>query len=226
MQDRPLLVPKPLIVINFKTYAEATGANADRLARLCQKVSTSTGAPIWVAVQAFDVLRLAKRVRIPVLGQHIDNVQAGAFTGHLLPEALREAGGRGSLLNHAERQIPLDAITALVARLRALRLTSIVCANSPEAARRIVACKPDYLALEPPDLIGGNISVSSARPEDIQTAFGVVKGTGVKLLVGAGVKTHEDVRIALKLGAKGVLLASGVTMAGNPEAALRNLAQG
>ena len=47
-----------------------------------------------------------------------------------------------------------------------------------------------------------------------------------KLLVGAGVKNGEDVRLAIELGAKGVLLASGVTKASDPKAVLLDLASG
>ncbi len=215
---------KPLIVVNFKTYAEATGPHAERLAMVCEKAGKAAGAPIWVAVQAFDVFRVAQHVGIPVFGQHVENVQAGAFTGSLLPEALRGAGAKGSLLNHSERRIPLAEIKELVLRLRRLSLTSIVCANTPGMARDIVACRPDFLALEPPELIGGDVSVSTAKPEEIQAAFEVVSGTGVKLLVGAGVKTGRDVKTACALGAVGVLLASGVTKAKDPAAVLRDLA--
>ncbi len=47
-----------------------------------------------------------------------------------------------------------------------------------------------------------------------------------KLLVGAGVKTGVDVKTAIKLGACGVLLASGVTKADDPYSVLIDLANG
>jgi triosephosphate isomerase len=80
---------------------------------------------------------------------------------------------------------------------------------------------PDLIAVEPPELIGGNISVSTAKPEIISRAYELV---GDKLIVGAGVKNSNDIKIALKLGAKGVLLASGVMKAEDPEAVLKDLA--
>jgi triosephosphate isomerase len=45
----------------------------------------------------------------------------------------------------------------------------------------------------------------------------------VPVLCGAGVKTGKDVRRALELGAKGVLLASGVVKAKDPRKALQDL---
>jgi len=45
----------------------------------------------------------------------------------------------------------------------------------------------------------------------------------VKVLTGAGISTGEDVKKALELGTVGVLLASGVTKAKDPEKAIRDL---
>jgi triosephosphate isomerase len=48
----------------------------------------------------------------------------------------------------------------------------------------------------------------------------------VGVFCGAGVKDRRDVRKALELGTVGVLLASGVVKAKDPEKALRDLASG
>ncbi|MEK6851522.1 MAG: triose-phosphate isomerase, partial [Candidatus Thermoplasmatota archaeon] len=87
---------------------------------------------------------------------------------------------------------------------------------------------PDYLAVEPPELIGGNVSVTSARPEVITKAVERIRAVDPHVLVlcGAGVKSGRDVAKALELGTVGVLLASGVVKAKNPEKALRDLAKG
>jgi len=76
-----------------------------------------------------------------------------------------------------------------------------------------------------PALIGGKISVSTAKPHVIEKAAKAVRGK-CKLLVGAGVHTAEDVRTSLKLGASGVLLASGVTKARNKKKVLMDLVKG
>jgi len=83
---------------------------------------------------------------------------------------------------------------------------------------------PDLIAVEPPELIGGDISVSSAQPDIIRNAAKLIGCN--KLLVGAGVKNGKDVRIAIELGARGVLLASGVTKAKDPKAVLMDLVSG
>lgn len=45
----------------------------------------------------------------------------------------------------------------------------------------------------------------------------------VRILCGAGVKNGEDVAMAIKLGAEGVLLASGVTKANDIDSVLADL---
>ncbi len=78
--------------------------------------------------------------------------------------------------------------------------------------------------MEPPDLIGGDVSVSKAEPRIIEESVRLVGEN--KLLVGAGVKNSEDVKIALSLGACGVLLASGVVKAEDPYSVLMDLVSG
>jgi len=41
--------------------------------------------------------------------------------------------------------------------------------------------------------------------------------------VGAGIKTNEDLKIAVRLGAKGVAISSAITKAKNPVEKLRRL---
>lgn len=77
------------------------------------------------------------------------------------------------------------------------------------------------MAIEPPELIGSGIPVSKASPEVVTGA--VKAAAGVKVLCGAGISKGEDVKAAIELGTHGVLLASGVTKAADPEAALRGL---
>ena len=80
------------------------------------------------------------------------------------------------------------------------------------------------IAVEPPELIGGDISVSKAGPEIIERAVDFVGKNQV--LVGAGIRDLEDVTIALKLGACGVLVASGVVKVADPYAVLLGLVSG
>lgn len=214
----------PTIIVNFKTYESATGQKALELAKIHEKVAQETGASIGVCVQPTDLKFIADVVSIPVFAQHIDPVSYGSSTGHIMPEAVKDAGAYGTLLNHAERQISMEVLEKSINRAKELGLKTVVCANTPEAGVEIAKLGPDLIAVEPPDLIGGDVSVSSAEPEIITKACELIGGD--KLLVGAGVKTGEDVKTCIELGSSGVLLASGVTKAEDPEAVLKDLANG
>jgi triosephosphate isomerase len=84
---------------------------------------------------------------------------------------------------------------------------------------------PTFIAVEPPELIGGDVSVTTADPSIVSHTVALVKGTNskVRVLCGAGVKNGQDVATAIQLGAEGVLLASGVTKASNVESVLDDL---
>ncbi|GAB6103195.1 triose-phosphate isomerase [Thermococcus atlanticus] len=216
---------EPVIAINFKAYAQATGEGALRIAKAAEKVWKETGVTIVVAPQLADLYRIAQEVEIPVFAQHINPITPGSHTGHVLPEAVKEAGAAGTLLNHSENRMILADLEASIRRAEEVGLMTMVCSNNPAVSAAVAALGPDYVAVEPPELIGTGIPVSKAKPEVITNTVELVKKVNphVKVLTGAGISTGEDVKKALELGSVGVLLASGVTKAKNPEKAIRNL---
>lgn len=215
---------KPLIIVNFKTYSGATGDRALELAKIIEKVSKERDATIAAAVQAVDLRMIAKAVSIPVLAQHFDLAGDGAFTGHIAAHAVLASGAFGSLLNHSEKRLSLDDIEESLDLARSLGLFSVVCADTVYTGKALSELNPDLVAIEPPELIGGDISVSTAQPQLIFDAVTMIGKD--KVVVGAGVKTGEDVRVALSYGAVGVLVASGVCKSLDPEAVLNNLVDG
>ncbi len=221
-------IEMPIIILNFKTYAKATGLAAVQLAKICEKVAQEKGVCIAVAPQFTDIYAVAKSVDLPVLAQHIDPITPGSHTGHVLLEAVQAAGAIGTLVNHSERQIKLSAIANIVKHVKELDMFSFVCADTPEVSGAIAAIGPDAVAFEPPDLIGTGIPVSKAKPEVVTVTVNRIREVNNKVipLCGAGITNGEDVTAALKLGTQGVLLASGVVKANNPLEVLRDLANG
>ncbi len=213
----------PIIIVNFKTYLESTGQRALELAKQAEKASKETGACIVVAPQLADLRKIAESVEIPVFAQHIDPIKPGNSTGHVLADAVKEAGAVGTLINHSERQMRLIDIDATITLCKQQGLTSCVCANNPPVSAAIAAMKPDITSVEPPELIGSGISVSKAQPEVITDTITLVQQINPKMtiLCGAGISTAEDVSIALKLGTQGVLVASGIVKAKDPYSLLR-----
>jgi len=219
------MLEEPVIAINFKTYIEATGERALKIAKAAEEVYKETGVTIVVAPQLADLYRIAQEVEIPIFAQHIDPIKPGSHTGHVLPEAVKEAGAVGTLLNHSENRMILADLEAAIRRAEEVGLMTMVCSNNPKVSAAVAALSPDYVAVEPPELIGTGIPVSKAKPEVITNTVNLVKKISpkVKVLTGAGISTGEDVKKALELGTVGVLLASGVTKAKDPEKAIRDL---
>ena len=217
----------PLILVNFKTYIEATGKRASELAKIAEKVSKETDVCIAVAPQFTDIPTISREVEIPVFAQHIDPVTPGSHTGHILAEAVKEAGAIGTLINHSERQLVLSDITTIIKRAKEVGLTTCVCANNPEVSAAVAALNPDMLAVEPPELIGTGIPVSKAKPEVVTGTIKLVRkiNPNVIILCGAGITSGEDVAAALKLGTEGVLLASGLVKSKNPYKVLVEMAK-
>ncbi|MBW2970860.1 triose-phosphate isomerase [Candidatus Woesearchaeota archaeon] len=221
------MIPTPVIVINFKTYEQSTGKKAVELAKLCEKVAAKEKVHISVAVQTADIAAVAKAVKIPVFGQHMDAIGYGAHTGHTLPEAVKQAGASGVMVNHSEYQLEYAKIKNCVERAGQIGLDTVVCAAKPRIAAKLAVLKPDAIAIEPPELIGGETSVCHGKPEIISRAVKMVHRVAhIPLLCGAGVKERSDAAAALKFGASGVLVASHIVMAKEPEKVLRELAAG
>jgi triosephosphate isomerase len=217
-----------LFLLNLKVYPDALGDNAERLARLLERLSETWGVASAVAPPTPDLARVARSVGFPVLAQHVDPVDPGARTGFVPPESAKESGAAGSLVNHSEHPLPEALVGSAVERLGRLGLTAVVCAKDIPAARRLARFRPPYLAVEPPELIGGTRSVSTARPEIVSGAVAAVRSVSpsTRVLCGAGVHDRNDVRIAIELGASGVLVSSAVARAPDPAAAIEELLSG
>ncbi len=216
----------PVIIVNFKTYLEATGKRAIALARICERVSNKTKVNVGVAPQFADLVPVRAAVSIPVFAQHIDPVDAGSHTGHILPESIREAGAVGTLVNHSERRLEISQIASCVRRARSVDLLSVVCADTPRLCESVARENPDVIAIEPPELIGSGIPVSKAKPELVTETVNLVRKINGKIVIlcGAGITTGDDVSAALRLETQGVLLASGIVKAKNPESILESMA--
>lgn len=216
-----------MIIVNFKTYAEATGRKAVELAKKAEKVGRETSVYIGVAPQFADIATVAEAVDIPVFAQHIDPVKPGNHTGHVLAESVKEAGAIGTLINHSEKQLKLSDINEIISITQENCLLSVVCANTPGTSVAVATLKPHVIAVEPPELIGTGIPVSKAKPEVIINTVKLVREVNrkVTILCGAGISHGEDVTAALKLGTQGVLVASGIVKAKDPYTILREFAK-
>ena len=215
----------PTVVINFKAYAEVEGLKATELAKICEAVAESSGVSIGVCPPVAELGAVARSVSIPVLSQNVDPYKPGSATGWMTPSMVKACGCAGTLINHSEHRSDDQRIGECVRMCDDLGLITMVCAESVEKARSVAVFAPRFIAVEPPELIGGDISVTTANPKIVQDTVETVKAVNrnVSVLCGAGVKTGQDVATATSLGADGVLLASGVVKSKDPKATLEDL---
>lgn len=215
----------PVVIVNFKAYAEVEGPQAVRLADICQEVSDASGITVGVCPPTIELSAVAKAVTVPVLAQHVDARSPGAATGWVTPQLAAGAGAAGTLLNHSEHRMVLADLAQAIQMCKGAGLATVVCTDTEATSAAAAALDPDMVAVEPPELIGGNISVTEAKPEIVSDAVKAVRRVdeGIEVLCGAGVKTGKDVRKAVELGASGVLVASGVVKAKDPKAAVEDL---
>ena len=212
-----------LVVVNFKTYQTAHGLSAENLAKIMENLESN--ARIVAVVSAFDlssVINVAPNLE--VWTQHLDPIQFGSNTGWLHPDTAIERGAKGTLINHAEHKVSIEHIAMLLDQVPE-DFTVCACAADIEEAKSLAALRPTFVAVEPPELIGGDVSVTSADPKIVTGTVDAVRdiSADVGILCGAGVKNGSDVSMALELGTSGVLLASGVTKSSNPLEALNDL---
>ena len=212
----------PLIVVNFKTYSTAMAQSAETLGQHMANVETI--ARMVAVASAFDLSSVSSISGLEVWSQHLDPVGQGSHTGWLEPETAIARGASGTIINHAEHKVSLEHVEKLMAMLPE-GFPICACAADVDEARALAKLGPTFIAVEPPELIGGDISVTTADPAIVSDTVAAVKeiNPGVRVLCGAGVKNGQDVATAISLGAEGVLLASGVTKANDVQRVLNDL---
>ncbi len=203
-----------MFVINCKNYEEISGDKIIKFIKIAEKVSKKYKVKIAISPPQ-HLIGLVANSSIQILAQHIDNSKIGSTTGFVIPELLKKSKVKGSLINHSEHRISSKEIQKLVLKLKELKMISIVCVKDVAEVKKYVKLKPNYIAIEPPELIGSGKAVSKEKPELIAKAAKAVKNTNTKLLCGAGIVSGEDVTKALELGSKGILVASGIIKAKN-----------
>jgi triosephosphate isomerase len=213
------------LIINFKNYEEVSADGAIRLGETARKVAEKIQVEIILAPPHPVLALIAKEVEIPVICQHVDDEKMGPSTGFTVPEIAKSYGAIGSLINHSEHRMEMNSIASLVKRLRRLGMVSIVCAQEPQEVVEISTFEPDFIAIEPPELIGSGKAVSKENPTVITKSIEAA-GSRSRIICGAGISDKEDVSKAMELGSQGILVASGVIKATSWDKKITELASG
>jgi triosephosphate isomerase len=203
-----------MFVINCKNYEEISGDKIIKFVKIAEKVSKKYKVKIAISPPQ-HLIGLVSNSSIPILAQHVDDSKVGSTTGFVIPELLKKSKVKGSLINHSEHRISSKEIEKLVLKLSELKMISILCVKDVAEVKKYLKLNPDYIAIEPPELIGSGKAVSTEKPELIAKAASIVNSSKnkTKLLCGAGIVSGDDVSKASELGSEGILVASGIIKA-------------
>jgi len=194
----------PVFLLNLKAYL--WGREIIELAKAAEKLSKEVEVSFIIAPQLVDVYRVAEAVDLPVFAPTIDPITPGRGVGKALPEAIKDAGACGVLINHSENQRTLREIRQCIRRAHELNLLTLVCADSPESAAAVTLLGADLVLPEPPELIGTLRSVGREMSDFLTSSVNRVKQINPKTLVlaGAGIASPEDGAQVIRLGADGL----------------------
>ena len=203
-----------MFIINCKNYEEISGNQILKFVKTAEKISKKYRIKIAIAPPQHLIGQIADS-KIPILAQHVDDSKVGSTTGFVIPELLKKSKVSGSLINHSEHRISSKEIKNLIQKLKELKMISVLCVKDVAEVKKYVKLNPDYIAIEPPELIGSGKAVSKEQPDLIVKAANAVDAAKnkTKLLCGAGIVSGEDVSKAMELGSVGILVASGIVKA-------------
>jgi len=205
-----------MIFLNLKTYKEATGKKAVKLLSSLKDIKTKV--KVIPIVQATDIFRIKKELGIEIWAQHADPIDEGRATGYISAFSLKEAGASGVLINHSEHKLEKEAIFFVIKKAKENNLKTLLVGHNEKMVLEFDKLPIDFLAYEDERLIATETSI-------LATQASIIKNLAQKLnhplIVGAGIKSGEDVKNALFCGAKGVLIASHFVKAKSPEDKLK-----
>ena len=213
----------PFLVVNPKSYLY--GAASLALAKAADTAAKQTGLRIYFTCPFSDIRTIAAETsHIVVTAQAMESLVPGRGMGHLLPEALYDAGARATFLNHAEHPMTMAELAKTVARARALGIETIACADSLAEGSAIAELRPDILLCEPTDLIG-----TGQTADDNYTISIVAKirsiAPEIGIMIASGITTADDVYRVVRLGADGSGATSGILNAPDPAARIMEMAE-
>ena len=211
-----LEIRPPFFEIGPKAYLY--GKKLLKLAQHADKLSDQYDVQIIITPQCVDIAMLARGTRhILVFAQHVDSLKKGRGIGSMLPEAAKEAGAVGTLLNHVEKRLTKAEIGRTIQRADEVGLATMICADTPQDAVDIAKMNPNIVLVEAPNLIeagkrGANDQLEIKRVN--QMIWNI--NPNILVLHGGGISSGEDVYNIIRRGAQGTGSTSGIILADNP----------
>ena len=213
----------PFLVVNPKSYLY--GKESLALAKAADDAAKKTGLKIYFTCPFSDIRYIRENTdAIIVTAQAMESLTPGRGMGHLLPEALFDAGARATFLNHAEHPMTMAELAKTITRARTLGIETIACADSLAEGSAVAELRPDILLCEPTDLIG-----TGQTADDNYTISIVAKirsiAPEIGIMIASGITTADDVYRVVRLGADGSGATSGILNAPDPGLRILEMAE-
>ena len=186
------------------------------IAKGLDELSEKYDVDVILDVPDTEIRYLAENTkRIHIYSQHMDAIPVGKGMGRSLPEALKDAGAVGVMLNHAEHKLTMEEIEAAIKRADEVGLATMVCADSIDEVKAIAKLSPNILVAEPTELIG------TGKPADKEYVDAVIKeireiNPDIKPFPSAGISKGEDCYNIIKAGSSASGCSSAIAKAENP----------
>lgn len=213
----------PFFELGPKAYV--FGEELLELARCADALSAQYSVPIIITPQYVDIPRLARETtHLLIFAQHMDPLKIGRGVGSVLPEAIKEAGAVGTLLNHAEKPLPHSILRETIRRADEVGLASMVCAADLAEVQAVCGMNPNIIIAESPDQIGTG-SPATQMEQDIKSINKLVWSLKpeIHVLHAAGISNGEDVYEVIAAGAQATGSTSGVLLAPRPSEMLEEM---
>ncbi|OGN82149.1 MAG: hypothetical protein A2X24_03075 [Chloroflexi bacterium GWB2_54_36] len=216
-------ITPPFFEIGPKAYLY--GRQLMELAREADRLSRVYGVQIIITPQTVDIPAVVQGTHsLLVFAQHMDSLPAGRGIGAVLPEALKEAGAAGVLLNHVEKRLPLKELERTIQRANEVGLASMVCADGLREVEAVARMQPNILLAESAEMIEG-----SSRGEDDQAEITRINelvwkiNPEIRVLHGAGIRCGLDVYNVMAAGAQAAGSTSAIILAPDPAGVLEEM---
>ncbi|HLR41751.1 MAG TPA: triose-phosphate isomerase [Pseudogracilibacillus sp.] len=208
-------IKTPFFVINPKNFLY--GKNLLTLAVKANSLAQKYGVDTFFTSPPTELINIVKKCpNLKVTAQHMDENTLGNTMGRILAEPLAECGVQAVVLNHAEHQLTISKLKESIHQAKEFKLKTIVCADSIKEAQMVAMLEPDIVLAEPSELIG---QPQTSSKNYVQSTIEAIQSINPNILVeqGAGIRTENDVRELLYLGADGVGVTSGIIKAQDPQ---------
>lgn len=208
------VVGAPFFEIGVKNYLY--GDAVVELAVAADEAAQRHGVDVLFIAPMIELRRVVSHTTaLTVLASHMDPVAIGRGLTKVLPEAVADTGAHGVVVNHVEHPTTIADARRIIERARDLGLLSFVCADSIPEAEALARFNPDIINPEPSTRIG----TSGGVPADfIVESTRAIRALNPRILVeqAAGISTPADVAAAVRAGADGVGVASGISGSADP----------